>query len=110
MILLTAQRKDGTVNLVIVLGDENVERIKQHDAAEVIWQQLPWKYSSRLPHTIGIAYATSQEMQNIEQLAREGKNQEAIDLVTRGFRYRPELGDHDFGPTVLGEPTKGVKH
>jgi hypothetical protein len=89
------------VNLVIVLGDDNIQRIKQYDQAEIIWQELPWKYSSRRPHTIAVAYATADEMQAIDGLAREGKQQEAIDLVTRGFQFRPDQGDHDRGPELI---------
>jgi hypothetical protein len=109
MILLTAQRADNTVYLVIVMGNDNVERIKQYDPVEVIWKELPWKLSSRVPHTIGISYATGEEMAAIEKLAAEGKSNEALALVTRGWQYHPEKGDHDFGPTVLGKPTKGPK-
>jgi selenocysteine lyase/cysteine desulfurase len=101
MMLLTAEHEDGTVSLVIVLGDDNIERIKQYDQAEVQWRELPWKYSSRQPHTIAVAYATPQEMQIIEQLAREGKQQQAMELVTRGFQFRPDRGDHDRGPQII---------
>lgn len=110
MILLTAAvTKSNQINLVIVLGDDNLERIKQYDPVEVIWHELPWRVSSRFPHTIAVAYATREELELIERLAKDGKQEEALQLVTRGWRFRPELGDHDFGPVALGKPSKETK-
>lgn len=90
----------GRVDLLIVLEDDNIERIKQYDPAEVKWSQIPWP--DVRPRTIGIGYATAEEIKKIHKLAEEGKPQEAIKLVTRGFKFRPERGDHDFGPISLG--------
>jgi hypothetical protein len=110
MLLLTNVRRNGTVDLLIVLGDDSIERIKQYDHAEVPWFTLPSEYSTRRPHIIGVGYATADEMVQIQNLASEGKKAEAFALVTRGFKCQPEKGDHDFGPTVLGQPTPGTKH
>jgi hypothetical protein len=110
LLLLTQVLRNGTVNLLIVMSEENIERIKQYDQAEVHWGQLPPEYSMRKPRTIGVGYATEAEMVQIEKLVMKGKKDEAFALVTRGFKYRPEKGDHDFGPTLLGQPTQGTKH
>ena len=112
MILLAQVRRNGTVDLCIVLDEVSIERIKRYDPAEVQWPQLPPIYSSRRPATIGVAFATKSDQAEIERMAASGDpnwQEQAIKLVTRGFEYRPDEGDHDFGPTVLGEPTKGPK-
>lgn len=109
MLLLTNVRRNGTVDLVIVLDDESIGRIRKYDPAEVSWHQLPPDYALRRPHVIGVAFATASEHKEIERLATDGKMAEAIALVSRGFKFHPVKGDHDFGPTVLGKPTPGVK-
>jgi hypothetical protein len=36
-------------------------------------------------------------MTQMEQLARQGKANEAIKMAISGWKYRPEKGDHDLG-------------
>lgn len=111
MMLLTQLRRNGTVDLCIVLDADSVARIQKYDQAEVVWSQLPPEYSMRRPHTIAVAFATADEQKQIERLSETDPDwkDKAFALVTRGFQFRPELGDHDFGPTILGKPTEGTK-
>jgi hypothetical protein len=109
MLMLTAVRADGSMDLLIVLGDDNMERVKQYDPAQIEWHKLPQYFSRRLLNIVAVGYATASEMEQIKGLASQGRQAEAFALVTRGFKYRPEAGDHDFGPTLLGRPTEGVK-
>lgn len=111
MLLLTRVRRNGKVDLLIALAEENIERIRKYDAAEVNWTVLPPEYSTRTPQTIGVTFCTQAEQDEIEHLSKSDPNwkEKAFKMLTRGFEYKPEAGDHDFGPTVLGEPTKGQK-
>ena len=103
MLLLPIPHPGGLIDLLIVLEDENLVRIKEHDNAEVHWQQLPTKGMTL--RTIGIAYANPEEAKKIYEWAEEGKVQECVQLLLKqsreGFRYRPELGDHDYGPMTI---------
>jgi hypothetical protein len=113
MLLISRVRRNGRVDLMIVLDEISVARIKAYDPAEVIWTQLPVDYSTRSPATIAVSYATAAEQREIELLSQsdpENWKQKAFDLLSRGFKFQPEKGDHDFGPTVLGKPVEGVKH
>lgn len=111
MMILTMLRRNGTVDLLIVLNQESIERIRAYDPAEVQWSQLPPEYSMRKPHTIGVGFCTEAEQKEIERMSANDPDwkEKAFKLVCRGFEYKPQAGDHDFGPTVLGEPTKGTK-
>ena len=111
MMILTRVRRNGTVDLLIALAEENIERIKQYDAAEVIWPQLPREYAMRRPSTIGITFCTEEEQRFIQSISNTDPNwqEKAFALLTRGFEFKPDRGDHDFGPTVLGKPTEGTK-
>jgi hypothetical protein len=112
MMLLTRVRRNGTVDLLIALDDENIERIRQYDYAEVVWPQLPREYSMRRPSTIGITFCTKEEQEQIAVMSNTDPEwkEKAFKLLTRGFEFKPDRGDNDFGPTVLGKPTEGVKH
>jgi len=98
MLLLPVPWK-GKVKLLVILEEENIERIKEHDCAEVIWSQLG--PNPPYPESITIGYASAEELKKIQRWAQEGNIAEAIKLVTGGFKYRPECGDHDFGPVSL---------
>jgi len=92
---LSKPNPDGTRDILIVLGSDNVERIKEHDPVEVEWDKLP--FGKTPPRIIGITYASDTEMTQMEQLARQGKTREAVAMAVSGWRYRPEMGDHDRG-------------
>ena len=111
MMMIALVRRTGSVDLLMVLSDENIERIKRYDPAQMPWETLPIEYAMRRPHTIGVAYATAEELAEIERLSASdpGWKEKALKMLSRGFEYRPDLGDHDFGPTVLGKPTEGTK-
>jgi hypothetical protein len=112
MIILCRVRRNGTVDVLIALAEENIERIRQYDAAEVIWPQLPSEYSMRKPSTIGITFCTQQEQDEITVMSNTDPDwkDKAFAMLTRGFEFKPDKGDHDFGPTVMGEPTEGAKN
>jgi len=103
MLVLTNLRRNGTVDVLVVMGEENMRRIREYDPAEISWHEFPPEYRNRMPGTIAITFATAEEMERIEKLAMEGRKGEAFELVTRGFRFRPEEGDHDGGPILLGK-------
>lgn len=111
MMLITRVRRNGTVDLLIVLAEENIERIHQYDPVEIIWSQMPSEISMRRPATLAVTYASAEEQKQIEQdsISDPKWKEKWFDKVTRGWKFRLDKGDHDFGPTVLGEPTKGTK-
>lgn len=111
MMILTRVRRNGTVDLLIALAEENIERIRQYDGAEVIWPQLPRDYAMRRPHTIGITFCTAEEQDQITRMSNTDPDwtEKAFAILTSGFEFKRELGDHDFGPTVLGKPTEEPK-
>ena len=95
-LILAKPNDQGGKDILIVLGPENVERIQEKDPFQVDCASMPG-----FPFWAGIiqiGYVTEAEMVQCTQLARQGKLQDAIKLVTSGWRYRPELGDHDLPP------------
>lgn len=98
-LVLSTPSTDGTYAVLIILGPENIERMKEKDPFQLICSELPFKQRIGV---IQVTYASDSELTQITQLARQGKTKEAIEMATSGFRYRPELGDHDMGPERLG--------
>jgi len=80
--------------MLIILGPENIERIKKQDPFEIRCWELPWAEPLGL---ITVSYLEEEQLKHVERLAREGKTDEATQIATAGFQFRPDLGDHDRG-------------
>jgi hypothetical protein len=101
-LILSRNNKQGTRDIMIILGEDNIERMKEKDPFELRCWELPWTEPLGV---VTISYANPTEMVQIEQLARQGKQDEAMKIATgttSGFAYRPDKGDHDRGPERLG--------
>lgn len=94
--------KNGTTHLLIVLEDDNLARMKRHDNAEINWIDL---MHTALPGSIAIGYASPREMNQIKELLKRGDMKAVLKLITGGWEFRPDLGDHDRGPEPLVKPS-----
>jgi len=99
MPLILQKFNRGRRDVLIILGPENIERMREKDPFEMKIWEMPGDAPMGV---IQIVFAYDAEMMQIEQLARQGKTEEAIKMATSGWRYRPEKGDHDLGPEKLG--------
>jgi len=95
-LVLAHPNNDGTMNVMLVLGPESIERIKEKDPVEFNYNECP--FAKNPPRVIGISYASDSEMTQMTQLARQGRTKEAIKMAMSGWKYRPELGDNDLPP------------
>jgi len=69
--------------------------MKAYDPVEVPIKDLPPEYSGLTFKDVIVTFATDADVAHVEQLARAGQGREALRYLTRGFRYRPDRGDHD---------------
>lgn len=94
MTIIPAQSGAKTYQLFVVLEDENLERIKQHDAAQVrpnlgnIWDALTLT-------DVWLCYISKEEQPEFRQLIEERNFAAVIKLLMAGWKHRPELGDSD---------------
>jgi hypothetical protein len=98
-ILLQAENNDGTRNIMIILGRDNIERILEKDPVSIGCDGRG--FSNMIVKAIGVSYATDAELVHYAQLGRQGKTHEVIKLATAGWKFRPEKGDHDRGAEPL---------
>jgi hypothetical protein len=98
-ILLQAENNDGTRNIMIILGRDNIERILEKDPVSIGCDGPG--FSNMIVKAIGISYATEAELVHYAQLGRQGKTLEVIKLATAGWKFCPEKGDHDRGAEPL---------
>lgn len=84
-------------NVVVVLSERNIERIKERDPAEILTREIAQAcgtaFTKLVLKDVIITYATPEEMRRVSQLLGAGMLQEALKLLTRGYRYRPDEND-----------------
>ena len=97
MMMITRIRHSGRVDVVIVLSEENIERIRSYDPMDINWDDTPPEVRTQCPQTIGVAYATQEELTTIEKMAASDPDwkEKALAMLSRGFDFRADLGDHD---------------
>lgn len=98
LILALPRGREG-VDVIVVLGPDNIKRMDERDPVEVEWDRTP--FGANRIRRIMIASVTDAQMTQCEQLVRQGNVKAAIELISSGWKYRPEMGDHDLGPQRL---------
>ena len=85
--------------LIIVLGPENLERMKQGDPAELQLKQLRQAGKELVDPAILLCY--EEPSPTLNRLIQGGDITAVIKYLQRGWKYRPDAGDHDRGPESI---------
>lgn len=86
---------------IIALPQESLDRLKQHDPAQLPVYKMGEPFNKLRIREIHIAYYDEQDDQKIRRLVAEYDIKGAIKVLTRGWKFRPELGDNDLPPTQI---------
>lgn len=82
-------------DVILVMTDETLERIKDHDPAQLDTRKILEHYKGREFRQLLICYESETDMVEVFRLFKEGNFFEAVKFLHRGFKVLP--GDHD-GP------------
>jgi len=92
MIVIPVGVDQKSYSLFVILEDSNIDRIKKYDPAEVTVDKIGSSWSTLKIKDVVIMYASQEEVMEISQ----SRNPIALlRKLSRGFVYRPELGDND---------------
>jgi hypothetical protein len=96
MLTMPVQVSQGEYALFVVLEDDNIVRMKEYDPAEVDLHKLGPPWNKLRLRTVIVGYlAPGEDTKEFHRLIGEGRPKAAIRYLNRGFRFRPERGDHD---------------
>lgn len=97
MLLIPIETVNHTEDaLIVVLGASNVERMRAADPAEIVLRQTG---RTLVNPTILLCY--EDESPELARLLAARDVDAVVRHLRRGFRYRPDRGDHDRGPEPL---------
>lgn len=83
--------------LLVILEDDNMERLKEHDPGEVPVSKLPEPWCRLKLDWIQLVYASPDEVRTLMSLARDEVPAYVKRTLYRGWKFRPEKGDNDSG-------------
>jgi hypothetical protein len=95
MFIIPFQVSQTEYTLFIALDQENIDRIKNYDPAEVVKTNLGQPWSGLALKDVIIGFATEEEKNKVMELWKAGQPQKALRLLSRGFKFRPDRGDSD---------------
>lgn len=95
MLLLPVKNPNGRDWLIVVLGSTNVERMRRADPVQI----ENFGGTVLINPKVMICYEDSSP--ELNRLVQSGDVAKLVEHLTRGFEYRPDLGDHDNGPQSI---------
>jgi hypothetical protein len=111
MLIMPVQVTPGEYSIFVILEDDNIARIKEHDPAEVNIHKLGSQWSKLRLRDVVIGYlAPGADTREFHRLIGERKMKEALKHLSHGFRYRPEAGDHDANYFSIKPDESETKH
>ncbi len=82
-------------DIFVILEDDNLERMKAYDPAEVVKAHLGKPWEKLKLRNIMIGYATAEDLANFHDFVLAGDVEAGLKWLSRGWAYRPERGDSD---------------
>jgi len=104
MLAIPFSDEPGTYYLAILLEDENLDRMKRADPAIFNLPPTP-QFAHMQLKSVLLGRISPDGKKHLLELIASGDGLAILRYVTRGFEYRPDLGDHDGPPLSLR--TKG---
>lgn len=101
MIVIPFSLNHREYSVFVALDDDGMGRIKQYDPAQVDFSTMPAEFHNKHLSKVIVGYATAADIQYILKLSHEGRMGEGLEYLSRGFAFKPELGDHDGPPLSL---------
>lgn len=82
-------------SVFVILEAENLQRMKDNDPAQVNVWKMPDEYRRMKLRDVIIATPSPEDTAEAILLIRSGKPKDALQLLSRGFQYKPREGDSD---------------
>jgi hypothetical protein len=94
--------------LIMVLDEENVERLQQNDPIDFTMGRSPVPLVLTLPLKLMITYAKKEELAKIEAMVEFPD--ELIKYLRRGYKETAADRERDKGYQPIGTKTSGTQH
>jgi hypothetical protein len=98
MIVIPFQVSKTQYSVYVGFDDEGIDRMKAYDPGELTMNKLPPAFRALELKDVIVGYCSEADFTRVQQMMIEDGNPvRALRHLTRGFKFRPDAGDHD-GP------------
>jgi hypothetical protein len=99
MICIPFTVKPGIYDIMVVLEQENIDRIKEYDPAMIPLDDFPEPFKSMQLSEVHITFGNKEDLAFcMAQEQGPAGLKIVLEHLTRGWKYKPEQGDNDQGP------------
>ena len=110
MIVIPFSLNAREYSIFVALQDDNVDRMKQYDSAQVDVSAMPPEFRHKRLMKVIVGWATTEDIQHVIALGLDDKGAEALQYLSRGFEFRPDKGDYDGAPLSVKPKTGEARH
>lgn len=95
----------GEFSVFVILEAENLARMTMNDPAQLNMWKFALPYSRLTLRDVIVATPTAEDTAKAIGMIRSGQPREALEYLSRGFKFKPEAGDSDLPYHYAGEPS-----
>lgn len=105
MFVIPFQVSETEYSVFVGIDDEGLSRMKEYDPAELVLSKLPLEklhlQDLKLKDVL-FGYCSESDAQHVMKLMTEANSSRpGLQYLTRGWKFRPEMGDHDGPPLSM---------
>lgn len=102
VIAIPMQVSDTEYILVVALSSDSLDRVRNYDPCELPLHRMGDPFNRLKCREVHITHYTEEDSLEVLRLVNvEHNSKAAIRLLTRGWKYRPDMGDNDLPPYTM---------
>lgn len=105
MMMIPFRVGGDSYSVFVILEAENVARMKDNDPAQINVWKLPEEFRRLTLRDVIIATPSPEDIAEAILLLRSGKPKNALEMLSRGFAFKPKEGDNDLPYIAQGKPS-----
>ena len=95
----------GKFSVFVILESENLTLMSANDPAQLNMWKFPLPYSRLTLCNVIVATPTAEDTTKAIGMIRGGQPKQALEYLSRGFKFKPEAGDNDLPYHYAGKPS-----
>lgn len=95
MMMIPFQVGADEYSVFVILEAENVRRMAENDPAQINVWKMPDEFTRLKLRDVIISTPSPEDIAEAVLLIRSGKSQQALEFLSRGFKFKPKEGDND---------------
>ncbi len=101
MIVIPFQVDPRQYSVMVAFDEEGLDRLRKYDPGELVLSKLGPPWTGLKLKDVVITFCNADDLERVKRWCTVGDVKSAYKWLTRGWQFRPDLGDHDRDPESL---------